>query len=60
LTCSAENGINLEYTYAFTSRRRDRAYMILRVADNDRAIEVLVKNGVQPICQDEMVGLLSR
>lgn len=47
------NGVNLEYTYAFTSRKEDLAYMILRVHDNEKAIEVLTKNGLKPICQDE-------
>ena len=49
-----ENGVNLEYTYAFITRKKDRAYMILRVTDNDMAVEVLNKHGVKPICQDEL------
>ena len=52
-----ENGINLEYTYAFITRKVDRAYMIFRVADNERAIEVLNKKGVKLICQSEMADL---
>ena len=30
-----DSGINLEYTYAFITRKKDLAYMVLRVADND-------------------------
>lgn len=54
LNILGENGINVEYTYAFTSRAKDRAYMIFRVADNDKAIDVLSRNDIQLICQDEM------
>ena len=54
LNILGENGINVEYTYAFTSRTKDRAYMIFRVADNDKAIDVLSRNDIQLICQDEM------
>ena len=54
LNILGENGINVEYTYAFTSRAKDRAYMIFRVADNDKAIEVLSQHNIQLICQDEM------
>lgn len=49
-----ESGINIQYTYAFLSRKKDSAYMILRVADNEKAIEVLTKNKIRPICQDEL------
>ena len=49
-----ENEINLEYTYAFISRKKDLAYMILRVQDNDKAIEVLGEHGVQLIGQDDL------
>ena len=52
-----ENDINLEYTYAFISRRKDRAYMIFRVTDNDKAIKALGQNGITPICQDEFAEL---
>ena len=50
-------GVNLEYTYAFITRKKDSAYMIFRVTDNDKAIEVLNRNGIQPICQDELSEL---
>ncbi len=52
-----DNGVNLEYSYAFITRKRDSAYMIFRVADNDRAIEVLNQNGIKPICQGELSEL---
>ncbi len=54
-----KNNINLDYTYAFITRRKDVAYMILRVADNSAAIEVLNRNGIRPICQDELNELFA-
>lgn len=49
-----EADINLEYTYAFITRRSDVAYMIFRVADNDKAIEALSAHGIRLISQDEL------
>ena len=54
-----ENGLNLEYTYAFTGRKKDCAYMILRTGDNDKAAEVLTKNGIKLICQNELSALFA-
>lgn len=54
LAILGENKINLEYTYAFISRKKDLAYMIFRVEDNEKAIEVLCENGIKLICQDEL------
>ncbi|MDO4288159.1 MAG: acetolactate synthase [Eubacterium sp.] len=52
-----ENEINLEYTYAFITRNKDLAYMILRVEDNDKAIEVLSKGGIQLLSQEDLERL---
>ena len=43
--------------YAFTTRKKGLAYMILRVEDNQKAIEVLTASGIRPICQDELAEL---
>lgn len=51
------NEINLEYMYAFTTRKKGYAYMIMRVEDNQKAIDVLSRNGIRPICQDELAEL---
>ena len=56
----SENGVNLEYTYAFTSKKEDSAYMIFKVADNEKAIEVLDKAGIKPVCPSEMSELFTR
>lgn len=52
-----DNDVNVEYMYAFITRKKGRAYMIFRVEDNHRAIEVLQKQGIRPACQDELADL---
>ena len=51
--------INLEYSYAFTTRRNQGAYMVFRVADDciPRAAELLAQNGIEVIAQEEIYGL---
>lgn len=49
-----DSGINVEYMYAFITRKKDLAYMIFRVEDNEKAIQVLTKNSVKLICQDAL------
>ncbi len=57
LNLLAQNGINLEYSYAFTSRHKDLAYMIFRVADEEKAAEILTEQGIKLVCQDELNNL---
>ncbi len=39
--------IDVEYMYAFITRKSEKAYVILRVADNDAAAKVLLAKGVE-------------
>ena len=50
----ADQNINLEYTYAFLTREKDKAYLVIKVADNAAAADILKKNGIKVICQDEL------
>lgn len=52
-----DGGVNLDYTYAFLSQKAATAYMVLRVEDNEKAIEVLGKSGIRPVCQDTIAAL---
>jgi ACT domain-containing protein len=54
----AENNINLEYTYTFLSRKKDAAYMIFRVNDNEAAVRALSAGGIKLLCQDDFDDLL--
>lgn len=59
LTALGKGGINLEYTYAFITRKKDAAYMVLRVNDPEKAAKVLVQNQVRPVAQDDLSALFS-
>lgn len=43
----ASNNVDVEYMYAFVSRDTKKAYIIVRVADNDKAIGVLTREGIE-------------
>lgn len=49
-----ENSINIEYMYAFASPKKNTANMIFRLEDNQKAVQVLVEQGIRPLCQDEL------
>ena len=50
----SDAGINVEYTYAFVARRQGKAYVILRVDDNDAAIKALADNGIELLSASDM------
>ena len=53
----ADSGIDVEYTYAFVAHASQKAYVILRVADNDVAIKILRENGIQLLSRSDMFGM---
>ena len=52
----ADNGVDVEYAYAFVAHTSEKAYVILRVADNDNAVSVLKDNGIQLLSSEDMFG----
>jgi len=48
------SGINLEYIYAFVERRQNKAVIIAKIEDIDRAEDVLCSNGIKILRQDEL------
>ncbi len=52
-----ENKISVEYMYAFASASVDMAYVILRVADNDKAEEALLSGNVKLLTSEEVKNL---
>jgi hypothetical protein len=46
--------INIEYIYAFTFRREDKAVIIFRFEDPDAAIRVLTDNGINVVGSVEL------
>lgn len=57
LTALGEANINLDYSYAFTTAKKDMAYTVLRVTDNDKAAKVLGQKGIRMLGQEEMEQL---
>ena len=44
-----KSGINVEFMYAFTEKRKDQAVLVFRFDDPDGAIRVLQKKGINVI-----------
>lgn len=49
-----ESGISVEYMYAFISKDKDAAYVILRVEDNEKAIAALTEKGIRVVPSEEV------
>ena len=52
-------GVNIEYSYAFLSRRADRAYLVLRVAKPERALEKLSGSDIRIVPQYRLQEIFS-
>ena len=53
-----DGDVNVEYMYAFLGgKNSEHAYMIFRVTDNDKAVEVLTKNKISLVSQDHICEL---
>ena len=50
----ADNDINIEYMYGFVEKASDKALMVFKFEDIDRAIALLCKNGVSIISKDKI------
>ena len=53
----ADSGVNVEYAYAFVAHSSDRAYVVLRVEDNNAAEKVLSENGLTMLSTEEMYNM---
>ena len=51
------HSVNLEYTYAFTGRQANSAYIILRVDQPEKAAEILAGAGIHLVSQSELCVL---
>lgn len=53
----AENHIVIEYMYAFISRDKGRAFVILRVNDEEQALQSLQDAGIMILTSEEIHGM---
>jgi hypothetical protein len=57
MKCLADAGMGVEYMYAFISRDKGRACVILRVNDDQRAIDALKQGGVEILTGDSIYSM---
>ena len=53
----ADGDIGVEYMYAFISRDKGKAFVILRVLETEKAVECLVKNGITLLSAEDIYGM---
>ena len=54
LSVLSESDISVEYTYAFVSTVENKAYMIFRVDDNNKATKALIAANIPVINQEDI------
>jgi len=52
-----ENTINIEYMYAFVEKCADKAILVFRFDDLDKAIDILTKNSIRVVGKKDIVNL---
>ena len=57
LSALTENGIGVDYIYAFVGKTQNRALVIFRVEDTETAAEVLTRAGVMVLEDEEVYSL---
>lgn len=57
LVTMSQNSIVIEYMYAFLGKAGDKAMVILKVSDNQKAVDVLEQTGVPVIDAEEVYKL---
>ncbi|MFZ2633596.1 MAG: ACT domain-containing protein [Desulfosalsimonadaceae bacterium] len=50
-------GLNVEYMYAFVTKNQDRAVIILRFDDIDKAVETLMENDIAVLDEGALMNL---
>jgi ACT domain-containing protein len=50
----SDNDVNIEYMYGFVEKASDKALMVFKFEDIDKAIAVLCKNGVSVISKEKI------
>lgn len=50
-------GINIEYMYAFVTRSKNYAYVVVRVQDNEKAEQILKESSIKLVNQEEIENM---
>jgi hypothetical protein len=54
LSVLAEADVSVEYSYASITRKKENAYVILRVDDNDHALKVFAEHGITAASAEDL------
>ena len=54
LATAAEGNIDIEYMYSLFTHVEGKAYIVFRVAENDKFIELLNSHGITPATSEEL------
>lgn len=57
LEALSENEINVEYLYAFFRKSKENAVVILRVEDNEKALDLMRRGGIKVLQADEVYSV---
>ena len=53
----SDNKINIEYMYAFITVSKKYAYVVFRVADNEKATALLESKGIRIVTEEDITSL---
>ncbi len=53
----AQEKVSVEYVYAFVSRDKGKAYVIIRADDGERAAKVLIDNDVEILSEEALYNM---
>lgn len=54
LALLTEEGIDIEYMYSLIQRGNDNAYMVIRVSDEAKLMDLLKKNNMETVSADQL------
>ena len=54
LSLMAQEKIDIEYMYSLINRGAEAAYMVFRVSDEPRLLQVLADNGLETVCAQDL------
>lgn len=57
LTAIADKDVGVEYMYEYVARNSDHAYFVMRVADNEKAVNALKSHGCELLDEDAVSRL---
>lgn len=55
LAAIADKDVGVEYMYEYVARNSDHAYFVMRVADNEKAVNALTEKGLDLLCEDAVL-----